>query len=54
MATIEQYPPLSFWEASDYSKTEYEGEPLTDELLASVETELGYSLPAAYVELLKS
>lgn len=41
-----------FWEQSEYAATNYVSEPLTDELIGSVEQELGYKLPAAYVELM--
>lgn len=42
-----------FWEESEYAEEEYVGEPLTKDLVASVERELGYKLPRAYVELMK-
>ncbi len=42
-----------FWKESDYATREYVGEKLTDELLASIEVELGYQLPRAYVELMR-
>jgi|SRR5690348_12650862 len=42
-----------FWERSDYARKEYVGEPLTDDLVRSVEQELGYKLPGAYVELMR-
>jgi len=41
-----------FWDDSEYSD-EYRSEPLTDELVASVEEELGYKLPASYIEFMK-
>ena len=42
-----------FWEESDYANEEYVGKSLTDELVKLVEDELGYTLPKAYIELLK-
>lgn len=42
-----------FWEDSDYAREHYVCEPLTDELISSVEEELGYKLPAAYIALMK-
>ena len=42
-----------FWENSDYARKEYVGEPLTDELAASIELEIGYKLPAAYIALMR-
>lgn len=43
-----------FWEDSDYAREEYVDEPLTDALVASVEAELGFKLPAAYVALMRT
>lgn len=42
-----------FWEPSEYALQQYVGPPLTDKGLASVERELGYKLPASYVELMR-
>lgn len=44
---------LSFWDDSEYSLKEYLEEPLTDELILSIEQELGYKLPTSYIELMK-
>jgi len=40
-----------FWDDSEYSD-EYRDSPLTGEMVASAERELGYTLPAAYVALM--
>jgi cell wall assembly regulator SMI1 len=42
-----------FWDDSEYSLNEYVEEEPTDELIKSVEHELGYKLPASYIELMK-
>ncbi|MHC4176130.1 MAG: SMI1/KNR4 family protein, partial [Planctomycetota bacterium] len=42
-----------FWEDSEYARESYVGSPPSDELIASIETELGVRLPASYVELMK-
>ncbi|MHB8953311.1 MAG: SMI1/KNR4 family protein [Pirellulaceae bacterium] len=42
-----------FWKPSEYAMKEYVGDPLTDDMVAAVERELGYKLPASYVELMK-
>lgn len=41
----------SFWDDSDYARSTYVAERLTSELIASVEAELGYTLPGSYVAL---
>jgi len=41
----------TFWKKSDYADGEYVDEPLTAAVLAEMEVELGFKLPAAYVEL---
>src|SRR5689334_22113392 len=42
-----------FWDDSDYALKEYVEAKPTDELINSIETELGYKLPASYIELMK-
>ncbi|KKO51750.1 SMI1/KNR4 family protein [Paenibacillus sp. DMB20] len=43
----------NFWDDSDYALKEYVSEPPTDELIASIEKELGYKLPASYIAMMK-
>lgn len=42
-----------FWDDDDYALKEYVSEPPSDELIAEIEAELGYKLPAAYIWLMK-
>lgn len=42
-----------FWEDSDYARKEYVSAPPDDELIASIEQELGYKLPASYIAMMK-
>lgn len=42
-----------FWEPSEYALKEYVGAPLTAEAVAAAERELGYTLPADYVEFMR-
>ncbi|WP_369011086.1 SMI1/KNR4 family protein [Paenibacillus sp. MER TA 81-3] len=42
-----------FWDDSDYALEEYVDEPPTDELIATIEEELGYKLPASYIAMMK-
>jgi hypothetical protein len=42
----------NFWKQSEYALREYVSEPPTQELIASIEKELGYKLPASYIELM--
>jgi hypothetical protein len=41
-----------FWENSEYSAQSYIEEPLSNDLIASVEKEIGYKLPESYIELM--
>jgi hypothetical protein len=43
-----------FWEDSDYARKKYVERPLSEDLIAAVEAELGVRLPASYLELMKS
>jgi hypothetical protein len=42
-----------FWEPSEYAEKEYVGAPFTDDQVATLERELGYKLPASYIELMR-
>lgn len=42
----------NFWEESEYASKAYVSRPATNDLLASIEEELGYKLPPAYIELM--
>ncbi|MDJ0716863.1 MAG: SMI1/KNR4 family protein [Prochloraceae cyanobacterium] len=42
-----------FWDDNEYAKEEYVSEPPSEELITSVEKELGYKLPLSYIELMK-
>jgi len=42
-----------FWDDNDYSLKEYVDESPSDELVHSIEQELGFKLPASYIELIK-
>lgn len=44
----------TFWELSDYAAKEYVDDPPTDDVVANVEHELGYTLPKSYVDLTKT
>ena len=42
-----------FWDDCDYSLKQYVEEYPSDDLISSIEQELGYKLPASYIELMK-
>ena len=42
-----------FWKNSEYALEEYVNEYPTNELIASIEKELGYKLPKFYIEMMK-
>lgn len=44
----------TFWEDSDWAGREYVEPFPTPDVIRSVEKELGYKLPAAYIELMQS
>jgi len=51
---MDNFDLSAFWEDSDYARKEYVGAPVTNEMIESVQAELGYRLPKAYIELLRS
>ena len=42
----------TFWQDSEYARREYVGAPVTVAMIESVQAELGYQLPQAYLQLL--
>ena len=52
-APFEGFDFTNFWDDNEYALKEYVSDPPSDELIASVEEELGYKLPAAYIWLMK-
>lgn len=45
--------PADFWDDSEYAKESYQSDSPSDELIASVEEELGYKLPSSYISWMK-
>lgn len=43
----------NFWNDGEYARQGYVSDPPSDELISSVEKELGYKLPASYIWLMK-
>ncbi len=52
-APFEGFDFTNFWDDNEYALKEYVSGLPSDELIASVEEELGYKLPAAYIWLMK-
>ena len=50
---FEGFDLTNFWDDNWYALKEYVSDPPSDELIASVEEELGYKLPAVYIWLMK-
>ena len=53
MKPFENFDFSHFWDDDEYSLEEYVGKEPTDEEIESIEKELGYKLPASYIELVK-
>ena len=50
---FEDFDLSDFWEENEYATNSYVSPAPTDEIVASVEAELGYKLPASYIELMQ-
>lgn len=50
---FEDFDFTNFWDDSEYALKEYVNNPPSDELIESIEEELGYKLPASYIWLMK-
>ena len=46
--------PSEFWSNCDYATETYIDEPVSQELINSIEEELGYKLPLSYIQLMKT
>ena len=53
MSNLKDFDWTGFWNDVDYGFESYIGKPVTDKEIQDAEAELGYTLPAAYIELLK-
>lgn len=51
--TFKDFDFTDFWNDSDYALQEYVEDYPSDDLINSIEQELGYKLPASYIELMK-
>ena len=54
MSNLKDFDWTGFWNDVDYAFESYIGKPVTDKDIKDAEAELGYTLPAAYIELLKN
>ena len=53
MSNLKDFNWTGFWKDTDYAFESYIGRDVTDKDIKAVEAELGYTLPVAYIELLK-
>jgi hypothetical protein len=53
MKFFEGFDLNGFWSGNDYERKAYLGTALTDELIESIENELGYKLPESYIEMMR-
>ena len=54
MSNLKDFDWTGFWNDVDYAFESYIGKPVTDEDIKVAEANLGYTLPVAYIELLKN
>ena len=54
MGNLKDFDWIGFWNDVDYAFESYIGKPVTDKDIKAAEADLGYTLPAAYIELLKN
>ena len=54
MSNLKDFNWTGFWNDVDYAFESYIGRDVTDEDIKNAEAELGYTLPTAYIELLKN
>ena len=54
MSNLKDFDWSGFWNDVDYAFESYIGKAVTDKDIKDAEAELGYTLPAAYIELLKN
>ena len=54
MSDLKDFNWTGFWNDVDYAFESYIGKPVTDKDIKDAESELGYTLPAAYIELLNN
>ncbi len=50
--TFGDFDMSDFWEVSEYALAKYVGDPLDEATVRAVEAELGYTLPASYIEFM--
>ena len=53
-AAFNDFDLKGFWDDSDYAVKTYQETTPTNKLILSIQDELGYKLPAAYIELMKT
>jgi len=53
-AASEGYDPDTFWEPSEYADKNHVSPPFDDAMIAELEQELGYKLPASYINLMRT
>ena len=54
MSNLKDFNWTGFWNDVDYAFESYIGKPVTDDDIKAAEANLGYTLPVAYIELLKN